>query len=248
MSLEKEIAAFAPTSLEEMDRVKLLNRTDTKFLLSESDLKSILAEIKDEYYALEIEGLRLHSYRSLYFDTPDFKFFTEHHNGYPDRYKVRMRKYLDSGLCFLEIKHKTKGRTRKSRIRIDDFYPELSNQHKEYIKLTTGMNWDLRPVLWNEFKRLTLVNKVDEERMTIDLGTQCFIQERKVKFEPAVIAEVKQSSGSRSAPFIQAAKKRLIRPIRISKYCLGMIDLYPDLKYNSFKPKKMAIEKIKKYA
>jgi hypothetical protein len=246
--LDKEIAAFDSTTLEEMDRVKLLNRTDTKFLLSESDLKGILSEVKDNYNALEIEGLRLHSYRSLYFDTPDFKFFTEHHNGYPDRYKVRIRKYLDSGLCFLEIKHKKKGRTRKSRIRISDFETELTEQQKQYISLTTGMHWDLRPSLWNEFKRLTLVNKVDEERMTIDLGTHCFIQDREVHFAPAVIAEVKQSSGSRNAPFIKAAKKRLIRPIRISKYCLGMIDLYPELKYNSFKPKKMALDKIKKYA
>lgn len=248
MTLQQEIASFNPVSLEEMDRVKLLNRTDTKFLLSESDLKTILQEITPYYDILEIDGLRQHAYRSLYFDTPDFRFFTEHHNGYPNRYKIRIRKYLDSGLCFLEIKHKVKGRTKKFRIGIENFRENLLEENQNFIQQSTEKKWDLKPALWNEFKRLTLVNKADEERMTIDLGTRCFMGDKAYDFHPAVIAEVKQSSGGRQAPFIQAAKEKLIRPVRISKYCMGMIHLYPDLKYNNFKAKRMAIDKIKKYA
>ena len=82
-----------------MDEVKLMNRTDTKFVFEYSLLQKVLNEIKDHYYVLNIDGVRLNAYRSLYFDTDDFKFYFDHHNG-KNRIKVRYREYMDSGLCF----------------------------------------------------------------------------------------------------------------------------------------------------
>ena len=90
-----------------MDEVKLMNRTDTKFVFEYSLLNKLMEEIKAHYYVLDIDGIRLNAYRSLYFDTEDFKFYYEHHNGKKNRNKVRYREYMDSGLCFLEIKKKT---------------------------------------------------------------------------------------------------------------------------------------------
>ena len=64
-----------------MDSVRLMNRTDTKFVFELDLLAKVLDEIKPHYYVLDINDKRMSSYRSLYFDTDDFEFYFEHHNG-----------------------------------------------------------------------------------------------------------------------------------------------------------------------
>ena len=43
-------------------------------------------------------------YSTLYFDTNDKILYKHHHNKKGNRHKIRMRKYIDSNICFLEIK------------------------------------------------------------------------------------------------------------------------------------------------
>ena len=101
------LSQFEPIDLKEMNSVSLLKRIDTKFLTTESKLLEIIPELISDYKVLEIEENRLMNYATLYFDTEDLKSYTEHHNGRAKRHKIRMRKYIDSDLCFLEIKEKT---------------------------------------------------------------------------------------------------------------------------------------------
>jgi hypothetical protein len=95
---------FSPISLAEMDRVKLMNRIDTKFAFRIGLLENLLDELKSEYKILEINTIRSPKYESLYFDDEKFSFFQDHHNGKTNRFKVRIRKYVESNLLFLEIK------------------------------------------------------------------------------------------------------------------------------------------------
>ena len=104
----KYLDEFNSVSLKDMEDVTLMKRVDTKFILNELSLKSILKELTADYNILEIDGLRLMKYNSLYFDTPDKKFYHDHHNKRINRVKVRIRKYVDSDLSFLEIKIKDK--------------------------------------------------------------------------------------------------------------------------------------------
>ena len=60
---------FTPISLKNMDGVKLMNRSDTKFTFSSKKLPILLEKLIPFYNVLEINGKRLHSYKSLYFDT-----------------------------------------------------------------------------------------------------------------------------------------------------------------------------------
>ena len=105
---------FEAISLKEMDRVKLMNRMDTKFAFTTADLSRILPLLIAHYRVLTIEGTNTPHYESLYFDDEKFSFFKDHHNGKGDRFKVRIRKYVESNIFFLEIKHKIKGRTDKT--------------------------------------------------------------------------------------------------------------------------------------
>lgn len=185
------------------------------------------------------------SYSSLYFDTKDKKFYKDHHNGKVNRTKIRIRKYVDSDTCFLEIKQKDgKGNTTKTRASINDFEQDLSDKSIGFINEITNSDLNLEPIIWNQFNRITLVNKIDKERLTVDLNLS-FEKSGSFKiYNKLVIIEVKQERFTRTSPVVQQLKLKQINPYSISKYCIGMISIYDDLKYNRFKKKLMKINKI----
>ena len=71
---------FKDISLSEMDSVKLMNRTDTKFVFKRALLSDLLVELKSKYQVLNIEGHLISYYKTLYFDTKDFRLYQDHHN------------------------------------------------------------------------------------------------------------------------------------------------------------------------
>jgi hypothetical protein len=227
-----------------MDAVKLLNRTDTKFVIPKNLFVRILPLLERNYKVLEIKNKRVAHYKTLYFDTNDFDFYTHHHNGWPNRYKVRMRKYIDSGLCYLEIKNKKKGRTVKKRIKIADFEEEMSDASLQFVEDVIPNDILLIKKLWNSFHRITLVNKTDTERLTLDIGLSFRWNEKSHSLENTIVGEVKQEKVNRNSPFMKLIKENGVRPIRVSKYCIGAKLLYPELKNNRFKQKHIHIQKI----
>lgn len=235
-------------SLEEMDSVKLMNRTDTKFTMNASMLPGILNECKYDYRVLEVKSFRTANYKTLYFDTAAINFFTDHHNERPSRYKVRIRNYMESGLFFLEIKHKKEGRTIKSRIRIDGFETPLSASSEKFVNEVMGSSQLLHPVLWNQFNRITLVNKTEKERLTIDHHVGFDSNKKQLFLDSLVIAEVKQERINRNSKFIRLMRENCIRETGISKYCLGTVLTNPNAKYNNFKARILTLNKIMKAA
>jgi len=99
---------FTPIGLAQIEDMALLHRIDTKYVLSEAQLYQALSHLASTYHVLEIEGRRQQNYQTLYFDTPGFALYLQHHNGWRSRYKVRSRVYVDSGMTFFEVKHKPK--------------------------------------------------------------------------------------------------------------------------------------------
>lgn len=241
---EAVLQGFQPISLKEMDAVKLMNRTDTKFVLSRSFFNSILPELANSYRALEIEGKKLASYKTLYYDTEGFQLFLDHHNGRGNRFKVRIRNYVESKLFFLEIKNKFKGRTDKRRTKVKDFEIELSPESVAYINKVIGHEVNLVPKLWNSFQRITLVNTKEIERLTLDLNLTFEWHDHKRVFDNIVVAELKQENVNRNSLFYTLMKNHGVRPNSMSKYCVGGITLNPQLKANNFKDKLLLIDKL----
>jgi hypothetical protein len=247
--INKILESFEPISLLEMDRVKLMNRVDTKFSFSLSEFLEFLPDLSEHYRILEIEGTRTPFYESLYFDDANFSFFKDHHNGRTSRFKVRFRKYVESNLVFLEIKHKFKGRTLKSRIKVDEIPTELTEKQKEFIQSVIPKEHELKPVMWNSFHRMTLVNKVENERLTLDFNINFKWENHRQTFNNLIIAELKQESVNRNSAFFALMKSKSIRPYRLSKYCIGSIELYGAiLKFNRFKKKLLKLKKINAHA
>ena len=245
MKVAKHINEFLPTSLEKMDSVKLLSRSDTKFAFSVNILEDLINRLTPFYNVLEIDGKRKHDYKSLYFDTEDRKFYNDHHNQRVNRHKVRYREYVDSGLVFLEIKCKNnKGKTIKKRLQVDKIYDSLTADHQNYVDKIIGFPLKIKSTQWINFSRITLVHKKAKERLTIDLNLNFHNNQNKGNLNKIIIAEVKQERIKRSSDFIRIAKEMNIYPMRISKYCFSSFNLDNSLKQNRFKEKQIFINKI----
>ena len=243
-NVQEIISHYQPITLKEMDGVALMNRTDTKYLMSMGQLEDVLAEVAHHYRILDVNGLRSNHYQSQYYDTPDFYFYRRHHSGKQNRLKIRKRMYVESNLTFLEVKFKSnKGRTEKDRTKLDGLTPDLSLENENYIHQMSHFEEHLEPKLMNLFERITLVDQSLPERITIDLNLSFVVDNHTVEIPDLVIIEAKQERQNRHSVFLQALKKRLIRPESMSKYCLG-IALLTDQKSNMFKEKIRTIKSL----
>lgn len=228
---------FPSISLSEMDNVKLMNRTDTKFVFPAVQLNEILSELKRDYTILEINGSRISAYESLYFDTPSFDLYLNHHRGKLNRYKVRYRKYVESNLHYFEVKFKSnKGRTIKNRIKETAVNYAIQNEAEQFLAKKSNLKaHELEAKFWVNYSRITLVNKNYPERVTLDLNLTFKNETTNKTYSSIVIAEVKQDKLSNTL-FMKLMKQKHIRTGSISKYCFGVINLFNTLKHNNFKP------------
>lgn len=246
----KALERFRSIGLDEMDGIRLMNRVDTKFVTTDAMLEEILLRAESEYRVLEIDGIRMSAYDTLYYDTADLEMYMAHHNRRLRRYKVRTRTYLNSGESFLEIKRKNnRGRTKKKRIRIDgelfrDFSADREacsflSERSPYLtsQLTAGVS--------TAFRRITLVNNAKTERLTIDRNLQFrnLRTGKEASLGDAVIIELKQDGLCPSAMKDILLDLR-VKPLRVSKYCIGTVLTDPGVRHGRFIPKIRAIEKI----
>jgi hypothetical protein len=233
--------------LEEMDSVSLQNRIDKKYILHIDQLPRVLEQIIDSYMVLEINNSRLFSYKTIYFDTPDYQFYKDHHNGLTNRIKVRCRQYVESGTTFFEIKRKYQGyRTDKYRANISDLLYDLQTDQYDEIKSRYKKHQidHLGITLHNFFQRATLVSKKLTERVTIDFNLQFSNGGRDAVVDDIVIIEVKQSKNDERSAIVQALKKERIYSSSISKYTYGLMLVGNGVKYNAFKNLLYKVNKI----
>jgi len=257
------ISKFQPISLDEMGGIRLMNRTDTKFVASIDKLKKLLQIAGDEYRVQEIDGKRNMSYSTVYYDSKDYVFYNAHHDGHAGRQKVRVRSYVDSHLSFLEVKTKDNhGKTHKNRIatmnlplylvasRMMGTMPAFSLQNDRKAMEFLRENLQIAPELLeqkieNKFHRITLVNRAKTERLTIDTdlefrnlttGMQCSLPQ-------FAIIELKRD-GLKPSPVLSMLRELRIHPSGFSKYCIGEALTNPSLRINRMKPRLMKLAKI----
>lgn len=213
-----------------------MSRVDQKFIFPFHMLNTILQELGKDYAVLEIEGRRIFEYDSQYFDTDSLQFYQDHHNGKPNRVKVRTRKYVDTGTAYFEVKRKIKGYiTEKTRsLWASDHIAEPAEFDE--LLLPAGISGEsLHPTLEVGYFRITLNNAELKERITIDLGLTFEAQGKQQSVPNSVIMEVKQEKIKRETPAIQLMRRYHIKPLRMSKYVMGMVMLGEVDKNNAFR-------------
>lgn len=233
-SLEK----FMPISLEETAAASLQSRKDYKFTFHKIQLAAILEEVHEQYDVMTIDGRQVFNYDTLYFGFPDLSLYLDHHNGKLNRYKVRCRRYVDTGNTFLEIKFKNnKGVTIKNRMSIPQMNHELTEESKRYIEENTPLDASrLKAMLKTIYQRITLVSKDKSERVTIDLGLEFDDLKNQKGLPNLVVLEVKTGKRTQESIIYNVLKARKIYPTSFSKYCMGIVKTKKSVKKNNFKP------------
>ena len=240
------LSTFAPISLEQMSGVKLMNRTDTKFVTNVEKLRQLLRLAQNDYFVQEIDGERNLEYDTTYFDTTSFDMYNQHQWGHTNRQKIRFRTYCISGLQFMEVKTKNNhGRTKKKRIEVTDMDVMEQQKHDFLAKHLRYEADTLIPAINNHFSRITLVNKAKTERLTIDssLRFNNLASGQKLDMGDLVIIELKRD-GLVFSPVLDMLKRLRIHPHGFSKYCMGSAMTNPNLQVNRFKRKLIEVEKL----
>jgi len=243
----KTLNSFNSIRLEEMERVKLMDRVDTKYLLPANRVPDLLGMMQGRYQVLETGINRISSYETVYLDTPDYYFFNQHVTDRPGRVKIRFRSYKLTGITFLEIKRKTKkGRTIKWRIENYFLDDKLNNNAVEFINSHLHIdNNELRPVLSNSFERITLAAFDRNERITVDLNNSFVSPEgNSYKMPLVAIVELKSEGPAVRSPFSRLIKQFSSYPTGFSKYCIGCAMLYDLPLKNILKSKILLINRI----
>ena len=174
---------LAATTLAELNSAAgLLTRVDRKYLVPASCAQELVDGLAPHARVLTIDGRRRFSYASTYFDTPALEAFMLTTRKRRRRFKVRTRTYLDSGLCFLEVKTRgARGSTVKRRMGYHaDDASRLTGPGRAFVAAclaSTGVTGSaaahevaaaLRPVLATTYERTTLHLPRAEARATID--------------------------------------------------------------------------------
>lgn len=258
--MDELLQMFSTISLDEMTGIKLMNRTDTKFVTNRAQLMRLLYLARNEYRVQEIGGRRIAEYYTMYFDTPQCDMFAAHQSGRKVRQKLRIRSYVDSGLNFLEVKTKNNhGRTRKNRMSIDGFNPmepqrDIAFHHnteayREYGGFLEGnLRYDpdrMTEQVENRFSRITLVNRAKTERLTIDLDLRFHNITTGIDtaLSDIVIIELKRD-GLIDSPILAMLRQLRIKSMGFSKYCIGSALTNKNLKQNRLKPRLHQIERL----
>ncbi|MCU4173750.1 polyphosphate polymerase domain-containing protein [Carboxylicivirga sp. N1Y90] len=237
---------FETIQLKEMDKVKLMNRTDRKYWFHRSQLPDLLESIKHDYYILNIDGESQLPYKTTYYDTGSDKMFVDHHKGKLNRFKIRRRTYVNSGISFLEVKFKSNiGRTIKTRITAEPESSDFTEAENQFLTEQTPFEVEeLKASLLNQFTRLTMVHKGFKERCTIDLNIRFKNGIKEMRFDDLVIVEIKAEANSGISPLALILRNQRIKSSGFSKYCVGRSVLDTYLKRNAFKNKIRRIEKV----
>jgi len=236
---------FDPISLATLNsKAEMLERLDNKYVVGAAVLRRAASELAKHFDILEIDGRRTFTYETCYFDDADWQSYFDHHQGRRRRAKVRIRKYIEAGLCFVEVKLKDKrGATIKKRLSyntakfgmLDE--AALAYVHSAYYEqYGQEFPYELLRVIDMRYVRMTLVAKEGGERMTIDNEIRFFDPASShAVADDHFILETKSARGNGIAD-------RILRTLHqhptehCSKYCTAIAVLNHGTKHNRFLP------------
>jgi len=239
-------------SLAELNsEASLLTRMDRKYLVPPGDTQHVISHLAPRAQVLQIDGLRHFRYASTYFDTPGLDAYFLAARKRRRRYKIRTRTYLDSGLCFLEVKtNGSREATVKDRFKYDpDDADRVTPDGRLFVierlvESGTCSSDEARtvadalvPVMDSTYSRTTLHLPHDEARATFDtqLTWDLFGPDGKRLGQGVMVDHlnvVETKNPSTASPTDRLLWHQGHRPARISKYATGMALLYANLPTN----------------
>lgn len=231
---------LAPITLPELtERAALQTRTDRKYFVTAEAFRTFAELMSEELDVLDIDGRRLFDYESVYFDSPQMSTYRAHLQRRRRRFKVRTRTYLDSGECMLEVKLEGhRGATVKQRLPHPlDERGHLSASAREHLVEVLAEAYGLEPpddlgaVLTTRYRRATFTARHESARLTCDVGLLCENATRSLRVRPDHVL-VESKAGSSGSVADRMLREMGVRPVRVSKYCVGVAGLHPEMPSN----------------
>ncbi len=233
-------ATVAPITLDELNALaELQTRVDRKYFVHGDAFRRLIGQLAGGLRVLEIDGRRTFGYESIYFDTPQLLTYRAHLQRRRQRFKARTRTYTDSGLCMFEVKLTgARGETVKERIKhpIDErnvLTPGALDHLGTALRRTYGqaLPRGMRAMLDTTYRRTTFVSRTGEVRLTCDVGLVCNSGTGKVTDKGTHVLVESKSAGGDGGPD-RILRDLGVRPVSVSKYCVGIAALHPDLPSN----------------
>lgn len=237
----EKLKDFKQIDFNDLRQSLLLSRKDKKYILHKDLLPKVIDNIDSTYRLVSVQDEYIQNYKTDYYDTSDFQMYLMHHNGIRNRYKIRKRMYELTQAVFLEFKKKdNKSVTTKTRVVTfmnqewnEDQFNQLGQDFISFDKLEQKLQ--------TSYKRITLTS--EHNRITIDTDLSFSGNDSSKTLDNLVIIEFKYLKNQAYRKFSRLMLNLGLRPIRISKYCLGISYLYK-IKANNFKLRLRKIEKI----
>jgi hypothetical protein len=234
-----------PIDLATLDEAAaLLDRIDRKYVVPlavAERLVTDLAAVGDDWRVLKIDGARSFGYSSVYFDDRELSTYRAHLQRRRRRYKVRVRRYTDSGLCMLEVKRKgLRGRTEKvRRPHPSTEAASLGRQGWEFVAdaldgYLPPPDPHLGPVLVTANRRTTLVTLSGGARVTLDTELTTGWGPTHAQLRPDLVL-IESKVAQRSSHVDRLLRSYGHRPVRISKFCVGVASIEPGLPSNPWR-------------
>lgn len=235
LDLAHELPAL---TLDEVDaKAALQVRVDRKYVVAGHTWGEVLDSLSPGPHVLAIEGCRSFRYSSTYYDTAELASYRDAVRNRPHRYKVRTRRYVDTGTYAVEVKMRsTSGATVKSRQWLATDAPSPGGRlPATAATFVSGFERigaraaDLTEVLTTSYERVTLVT--DDARVTVDRNVAATdTNGRRMDYGDQLIVETKSAGGAGAVD--RALWASGTRPARISKYGTSLAALRPELPSN----------------
>jgi hypothetical protein len=244
LAVAEAARAVQPIGLDElMGLAELQTRVDCKYFVPADVFGHLVAELGAQLRVLEIDGQRSFGYESIYFDTPQLTTYRAHLQRRRHRFKARTRTYTDSGLCMFEVKlPAARGQTVKHRVpHPAEYSAELTDEALVHLRTTLSeahhqdLPSGLQPTLATTYRRTTFVFRTGEARLTCDVGLTCLDLHHEVR-DTGTHVLVESKSGLHGSPADRLLREFGVRPAAVSKYCLGVAALHPELPSNPWHP------------
>ncbi len=218
---------------------RFLRRVDRKYVVTVVNLQRVLQSLLETSTPLEVltvDGHREQTYETSYFDSPNLRLYEEARARRPDRCKIRVRFYENTGGQVLEVKQRSRdGMTSKFR---RPWSGELDGEAHEFLVGHIGTRAlahlgndidgfvdDLAATATTRYTRIAL-RLDDTARVTIDRDLRFGALDAATHSLPGSLIVETKSDGP-PTEFDRQLWNHGTRPTTISKYALAVAVLDP---------------------
>ena len=243
-----EDIATVPTGYQQTaSKLHAFNRYEIKYFVDEMKVDELRRELVARMDTDPYSPRGGYPVTSLYYDTPDLRFYWEKIEGLKFRRKVRMRLYGEPSQCTedtpvqIEIKQRVNRVTQKRRIALpygtarrwlDDHEEiECSREQRPFVNEVTTLvgNLDLRPIVTTGYLREAFVGREADLGLRVTIDHRVHGRDRDFHFAsgaenrfiiPPKLAIVELKANERVPYWATDLTARLdMSVIRVSKYC-----------------------------